>query len=175
MEYKVPQNIDQEDKILGPLTFAQFIYVLIGGGIILVAFALFDFALFLLVAIPVLLLTIGFALVKVQDQPFSRILMAFVHYLRQPKQRVWQDPAVSTAIAEPKPVKAAPKPATPPTPTAAPPVVAPTPSTRRPARRLAVNGTQPYAQKPVQPATPPSAPTTKPARRVPVQLAKGGA
>lgn len=174
MEYKVPQNIDQEDKILGPLTFAQFIYVLIGGGIILIAFALFDFALFLLVAIPVLLLTIGFALVKVQDQPFSRILMAFVHYLRQPKQRIWQDLAVSTAIAEPKPAKVAPKPAAQPTPAPATPVVAPTPSTNKTARKIPISGGQTFAQTPVQPATP-VAPGPKQARKVPVQTVKGGA
>lgn len=90
MQYKVPQQIDQEDKILGPLTFIQFIYVLIGGGLILLTFTLFDLALALLVAIPIGLFTIAFALIKIQDQPFSRFFVAFLIFLRQPKRRLWQ-------------------------------------------------------------------------------------
>ena len=31
-QYKVPQNVEAEDKILGPLTFKQFIYALMGFG-----------------------------------------------------------------------------------------------------------------------------------------------
>lgn len=91
MQYKVPQNIDQEDKILGPLTFVQFIYVLVGGAMVILAFALFDFTLFLLVAIPIIILTVCFSLVKIQDQPFSRFFIAFLIYLRQPKRRMWHD------------------------------------------------------------------------------------
>lgn len=91
MQYKVPQNIDQEDKILGPLTFIQFIYVLIGGAIVILSLALFDTALFLLIAVPTIILTACFALVKVQDQPFSRFFVSFFVYLLQPKRRIWHD------------------------------------------------------------------------------------
>lgn len=91
MQYKVPQNIDQEDKILGPLTFVQFIYVLIGGAIVILSLALFDTALFLLISIPTIILTACFALIKVQDQPFSRFFVAFLHYIRRPKRWIWQD------------------------------------------------------------------------------------
>jgi hypothetical protein len=91
VQYKVPQNIDQEDKILGPLTFIEFIYVLIGGAIVILALALFDTALFLLVAIPTIVLTACFALIKVQNQPFSRFFVYFFVYLTQPKRRIWHD------------------------------------------------------------------------------------
>jgi hypothetical protein len=91
MQYKVPQYIDQEDKILGPLTFLQFVYVLIGGTLILLCFTLLDFVLFLFFAIPIAIFTILFSLVKIQDQPFSRFFMAFLAYLRLPKRRLWQD------------------------------------------------------------------------------------
>jgi hypothetical protein len=91
MQYKVPQNIDQEDKILGPLTFVQFIYVLVGGAVLLLLFTIFDFTLFLLVAVPITILTLCFALVKIQDQPFSRIFFAFLIYIFQPKRRTWKD------------------------------------------------------------------------------------
>lgn len=98
MQYKVPQNIDQEDKILGPLTFIQFIYVLVGGGVILLLFTFFDFALFLLLAVPIAILTACFALLTIQGQPFSRIFFAFLVYAFQPKRRTWHD-----ILAEQKP------------------------------------------------------------------------
>lgn len=91
MQYKVPQNIDQEDKILGPLTFTQFVYMLIGGGLTLLEFAIFDFSLFLLLGIPTVVLTICFSLIKIQDQPFSHFFVAFLVFLKQPKRRIWQD------------------------------------------------------------------------------------
>ena len=36
MRYKVPQNIDMEDRIVGPLTMVQFVIVMIGGMIVYV-------------------------------------------------------------------------------------------------------------------------------------------
>lgn len=93
MQYRVPQNIDQEDKILGPLTFVQFIYVLIGGATLLVLFAAVgpNFLLFFLLGLPILLLTVAFALIKVQGQPFTRFFVSLLVYLKQPKQRLWRD------------------------------------------------------------------------------------
>ncbi len=91
MQYKVPQHIDEEDKILGPLTFVNFIYLLVGGALILFSFVLFDFALFIVLAIPIALFSLAFALVKVQDQPFSHFFVSLLLFLKQPKKRVWHD------------------------------------------------------------------------------------
>lgn len=91
MQYRVPQHIDQEDKIFGPLTFIQLIYALIGGALLLVLFVTLPLPLFILLAIPVLTLTIAFSLIKVQDQPFSRFFVSLLVYLKQPKHRIWQD------------------------------------------------------------------------------------
>lgn len=89
MQYKVPQNIDLEDKIIGPLTMLQFIYLMVGGMIVYVAFETFEFGVFIIIAFPVALLAICLAFVKVQDQPFSKFLIAALFYLTRPKSRVW--------------------------------------------------------------------------------------
>lgn len=91
MQYKVPQNIDQEDKLLGPMTFTQFVYALIGGSILLIMFATLPLLAFLILGLPVLLLTIALSLIKVQDQPFTHFLISFFVFLKQPKHRVWHD------------------------------------------------------------------------------------
>ncbi len=101
MQYKVPQNIDQEDKILGPLTFVQFIYVLVGGAVVLILFTILRFSIFFfLLALPIIILTAAMALIKVQDQPFSHFLLYFIVYLRQPKRRIWHE-HMSNAAEDP--------------------------------------------------------------------------
>ena len=88
-QYKVPQKIDLEDKIFGPLTLMQFIYLMSGGMIIYAAFELADTVLFWIIAIPVGLLTLSLAFVKIQDQPFSKFLICAVIFIIKPKKRIW--------------------------------------------------------------------------------------
>ena len=94
MQYKVPQNIDMEDKIIGPLTLTQFFYLLFGG---LTLFILFKdltplglFPLFVILSIPIGVITLAFAFVKIQNRPFSVFFMSAVKFMFKPKQRIWQ-------------------------------------------------------------------------------------
>ena len=69
-QFVVPQFIDVEDKIFGPVTSRQFVILLIAGLILFVAFKLADFALFIF-----MLATIGgfaliLAFVKINGQSF---------------------------------------------------------------------------------------------------------
>lgn len=93
MQFQVPQNIDLEDKIVGPLTMTQFVYVL-GGG--LIDYLLFQslaqqsFALFLFLAIPITLVALAFAFLKIQEQPLTHFFTAWLIYLSKPKKRIWK-------------------------------------------------------------------------------------
>lgn len=89
MQFKVPQNIDLADKIIGPLTLVQFIYLLVGGMIFYIFLKFGNTLLFIFIGIPAALLSLFLAFVKVQDQPFSKFLLSLVFYLTRPKQRVW--------------------------------------------------------------------------------------
>ena len=109
MQFKVPQNIDLEDKIVGPLTLVQFLYVL-GGG--LIDYILFQsiapksMAVFLILAIPIALIAAGMAFVKIQDQPLSHFIKAGIYYYTHPKARFWKKVGVteSVLVAPPKTV-----------------------------------------------------------------------
>ncbi len=101
MQFKVPQNIDMADRIVGPLTLVQFLYVLVGGIIVyflLVTIAPISSLLFLATAGPVTLFTLALAFLKIQDQPFPRFVGAFFMFLRRPKVRVWYKDGVSTEL-----------------------------------------------------------------------------
>ena len=90
MQYRVPQNIDLEDKIVGPFTAKQFIYLMVGFSlayILVISFGTGIFALFLIV--PVVIITIALTFVKVQDRPFEVFLRSIIRYISRPKRRVW--------------------------------------------------------------------------------------
>jgi len=93
MQFQVPQNIDMEDKIVGPLTLTQFLYLL-GGG--LIDYILFQslgknyFVLFIVIGAPIALLTLALTFLKIQDQPVSHFVTAGLAYLGRPKIRLWK-------------------------------------------------------------------------------------
>lgn len=90
MQFQVPQGLDLEDKIIGPLTLIQFLYLLIGGIIdYLLFFAIFGSFLFWLIAIPVALVALALAFLKIQDQPLSYFIKSGFIYLGRPKIRLW--------------------------------------------------------------------------------------
>jgi len=88
-QFVVPQFIDVEDKIIGPITTRQFIILLIAILIIFVAYKLADTALFIFI----LALVGGFALilafVKINGQPFHYFLLNIFQTMRRPSLRIW--------------------------------------------------------------------------------------
>lgn len=95
LQFKVPQNIDLEDKIVGPLTLVQFTVLVVSGLTFYATLRFTNLLVVLVVGTPILLLGIALSIVKIQDQPFSHFLIASLGYLRRPKLRVWQkDPAL---------------------------------------------------------------------------------
>lgn len=108
MQYKVPQNIDMQDKIIGPLTMAQFLYVLVGGMIDYVLLqSLFrqHAFLFVVIATPIALFALAMAFLKINDVPFPKFFQAAALFLVSPKVRVWHktvDLETPLKIAAPK-------------------------------------------------------------------------
>ena len=93
MQFKVPQNIDLQDKIIGPLTMAQFLYVMFGGlidYILLQTLINTNSGLFFALAIPIALLAVALAFGKINDIPFPKFMQAIILYLFAPKRRLWQ-------------------------------------------------------------------------------------
>lgn len=88
--YKVPQDVEAEDKLLGPLTFKQFIFFLVAAGAGLVAWLLFQIhPVLVLIPVPIILIFGGLAIFRREDQPVERYLLSFFNFLIRPRQRVW--------------------------------------------------------------------------------------
>ena len=90
-QYKVPLDIEAEDKILGPLSLRQFIYVIIGllwAGLMWLLFSKI-IVLMILLIIPItgFFLLLGFG--RRQEQSFESYFVAVLQYFIVPRIRVW--------------------------------------------------------------------------------------
>lgn len=89
-QFVVPQFIDVEDKIFGPITTRQFLIMLIAGLIIFAGYKWGDFATFITILAVVGGLAIIFAFVKVNGQTFHYFVLNVIQTARKPGLRVWQ-------------------------------------------------------------------------------------
>jgi hypothetical protein len=89
-QFVVPQFIDVEDKVIGPVTVRQFIIILVGGGLIFVCYKLSDFTLFLLEFVIIALITFVVAFIKINGRPIHYFLLNVIQTLRRPRVQIWQ-------------------------------------------------------------------------------------
>ena len=89
-QYKVPQDVEADDKLLGPFSFRQCVYLLIAGILIAIAVALFSlFPLLAIIPIIPAFFFLVLALPLKKDQPMETYLAAIVSYYLKPRKRVW--------------------------------------------------------------------------------------
>ena len=89
-QYKVPQDVEAEDKLLGPFTFRQFVYLLIAAAGIAGAWGLFQiFPLLALIPLPFVFFFGILALPIRKDQPMEVYLAAVVSFYLKPNRRIW--------------------------------------------------------------------------------------
>lgn len=90
-QYKVPQNVETEDKILGPLSIKQFIYVIIALLWAFLMWRVFSFSILIAIvfAFPVtgFFLMLGFG--QREGVPFEDFVVAFIRFLIVPRKRMW--------------------------------------------------------------------------------------
>lgn len=89
-EFQVPQFIDIEDKVIGPFTVKQFLWLLLGAGLMFILWTSFPFGLFLVVGSPVAALFLGLAFYKVNGRTFLSFLVSALVFLVSPKKLVWE-------------------------------------------------------------------------------------
>lgn len=107
MQFQVPQ-IDIEDKIFGPLTLKQFLYLATGGVIIFVAFMFFELGFVILIGIPIAAISASFAFLKYNGRPLPRIMLSMITFSASPHVFIWKKEVKPIPKAKEK--KAIPKP-----------------------------------------------------------------
>ncbi len=88
-QFTVPQFIDVEDKIIGPITVRQFIILMISLGLDILCYKILDFAAFIFATIIVLGTGGILAFLKINGRPFHYFILNFVQTIKKPSLRVW--------------------------------------------------------------------------------------
>ncbi len=103
MQYKVPQNVQREDTIVGPLTFRQLIILFAGGGTTYAIYSALATKYYWEVWLtPVIIgtsFTLAFAFLKINEREFHIYLLNLIQHLLVPKKRKWSKGAGETFIS----------------------------------------------------------------------------
>lgn len=90
MRFQVPQFIEVEDKIFGPFTLKQFVYLAGAVGIIIVLIKFLPTFIAIMIAVPVVGVALGLAFFKVNSRPFIITLESMFKFLIGQKLYIWK-------------------------------------------------------------------------------------
>ncbi len=91
MRFQVPQFIDVEDKIFGPLTLKQFIYLAGGGGLSFLIYVLVDSLVFAFIPIALIMgFSATLAFYRVNNKPFINVMESAFKYFTSKKLYIWK-------------------------------------------------------------------------------------
>lgn len=97
--YKVPQDVEAEDKLLGPFSFRQFIYLVVavlGGGL-----AYFLGTIFIglaIIPLPISIIFLVLALPLKKDQPMEVYAAAILSFYLKPRRKLWEPDGILTIV-----------------------------------------------------------------------------
>jgi hypothetical protein len=104
LQYKIPQDVGIEDKIVGPLSLRQLIIVAIGVGISYVIYAVaaklyeLNTIEYIVIALPALIAVVA-AFVRVNNVSFTKFVLLSVEYAIKPKRRLWDHRGIAHLVA----------------------------------------------------------------------------
>lgn len=90
MQFKVPQFIDIEDKVVGNLSFKQFAYLAGGAGLAYISAKLLPAFIAVFVTPALVGLALALAFLKINDKPFAHALEAFIRYYSKSRLYLWK-------------------------------------------------------------------------------------
>lgn len=97
--YKVPQDVEADDKLLGPFSFRQFVYLIIVAMAIAMAWGLAQlFVGLAIIPLPIIIFFGALALPLRKDQPMEIYMAAIVSFYIKPRLRLWDPDGIESSI-----------------------------------------------------------------------------
>lgn len=90
MQFKVPQFLEIEDKIFGPFTFRQFIYLAGGAGFCFVLYKLLGIFWGIIPILVIAGFSLTLAFYRPNNKPFIGMLESGFKYVLQDKLYIWK-------------------------------------------------------------------------------------
>ncbi len=98
--YKLIQDIEADDKLLGPLSFRQFIYALVTAAMLYFSYLLFAHhaAILMIATLPIALFAGFLAYPFGKDQPTEIWVIAKLRFFLKPRRRIWAQSGVKELV-----------------------------------------------------------------------------
>jgi hypothetical protein len=90
MQFQVPQFIETEDKIIGPLTLKQFLYVAAGAVTIFILHYMLQSFIWLIFSLIIAATSLALAFVKINGQNFQKMAYYMFQFYWEPQNYLWQ-------------------------------------------------------------------------------------
>lgn len=101
MQFQIPQFIETEDKIVGPLTLKQLLYLGAAGAAIFITYFIFAFWLWIFLAVIFATIGISLAFVKYNGQPLIKVAASAIGFLWKPRLFLWKRETKESVYAMP--------------------------------------------------------------------------
>lgn len=98
MQFQVPQFIEVEDKIIGPLTLKQFFYLAGAAGFSFILYFMVQTWLWVILTAILAVLAFSFAFIKYNGRPLIFMFISAFKYAWQPKFYLWRRQAVEEQL-----------------------------------------------------------------------------
>jgi hypothetical protein len=103
MQFKVPQFIDMEDKVFGPLTFKQFAYLAGGAGLGYLSFHFLPTIIAIFIGPAIVIFALALAFMKYNDKPFVHVVESFIRFYSHSRLYLWhKQPTNNVTTARPR-------------------------------------------------------------------------
>src|SRR3989344_1555139 len=90
MQFRVPQFIETEDKIVGPFSLRQFMYVGSAGGLSFILYFTVETFVWFILSLILVSLGLALAFVKINGQELLKVVLAGFKFYWKPQTYVWQ-------------------------------------------------------------------------------------
>lgn len=100
MRFTIPQFIEHEPKIVGPLTLRQFTYIGIPGGICFILYFIATPFIFYTACLVLGIIGLAFAFLKIDNIPLPTLIVNFFKYSLSPKMYLWRRKGAKKEVFE---------------------------------------------------------------------------
>lgn len=100
MRFEVPQFINVEDKLFGPFTFKQSLYLVGGGGIIFLIYKTLPTFVTFILGVPIAAFSLALVFYRPNGRPFINMVESFILYSFTQKFYLWRQRDVELGAVE---------------------------------------------------------------------------
>lgn len=90
MQFQVPQFIETEDKIVGPLSLRQFMYVAAGVGVSGITYFVLQTWIWAIISVISIGSALAISFVKIEGRPLIKVIEAALNFYWKPQTYIWQ-------------------------------------------------------------------------------------